>query len=129
MADAVKGAKISAGEDPEIGALCYDSRAAAPGSLFFALRGGGVDGHDFIGSAIEGGASAIVAQREDPDGAVPWVKVPDSRAAMSAMADVFFGRPSLNLKVVGVTGTNGKTTTALIFFLFSTLSSVRMNRQ
>ncbi len=114
LAETVLGAARS-GADTEVRSLCYDSRAAAEGSLFFALRGAGADGHDFIPAALAAGCAGVVSQRhpEQPD-ASPWVRVPDSRAALSAMAAAFYGHPSRGLKVAGVTGTNGKSTTALL---------------
>ncbi len=114
LAKAVNGAVLSGGGDPDVGSLCYDSRRAGPGSLFFALRGGGADGHQFVEGAIDGGASAVVVERLREEWATPSVTVGDSRAAMSAMSDAFYGRPSMSMKVAGVTGTNGKTTTALL---------------
>ncbi len=89
-----------------------DSRKVEPGSLFVAVRGEHVDGHDFIPDAIAKGAAAIVAQN---GAAVPsaatLVYVPDSRRALSSIAAAFYGNPSRALDVIGVTGTNGKTTT------------------
>ena len=93
---------------------CATTRARLrPGSLFFALRGGAADGHDFIETAIGSGASGVVADAVG-EAAAPFVKVSDSRAALSAMSDRFHGQPSRSLKIAGITGTNGKTTTALL---------------
>ncbi len=114
LAEIVDGAVLSGGEDLEIRALCYDSRAVKAGSLFFALRGGGDDGHAYVKEAIENGASAVVVEKRREEWAVPCVTVADTRAAMSAMAAAFNAHPSLSMKVVGITGTNGKTTTALL---------------
>ncbi|WP_305041619.1 UDP-N-acetylmuramoyl-L-alanyl-D-glutamate--2,6-diaminopimelate ligase [Geoalkalibacter sp.] len=98
--------------DPQISALHYDSRRVVPGSAFFALRGENADGHQFIGQAIARGAVAVVMEeaRELPAG-VAGLVVPDTRAALAEAAAVFFGDPTAGLRVVGVTGTNGKTTT------------------
>ena len=94
----------------EITALAYDSRRVAPGTLFFAVPGVHVDGHDFVAEAVAAGATAAVVERELPDVAVPQLVVANSRFALADAADEWFGRPSERLKVVGVTGTDGKST-------------------
>lgn len=99
--------------DPEIGLVDYDSRRMVPGALFVALRGSDFDGHAFAARAIEAGAVAILAEEALPL-AVPQAIVPDSRAALAAVAARFFGYPSRELTVVGITGTDGKTTTSYI---------------
>ena len=114
LAEAVNGAVISGEGDPEISSLCYDSRETSEGSLFFAINGAKTDGHEYIGQAIKLRAAAVVVDRDGVKLDVPTVGVPDGRSAMSAIADVFHGCPSASLKVAGVTGTNGKTTTALL---------------
>jgi UDP-N-acetylmuramoyl-L-alanyl-D-glutamate--2,6-diaminopimelate ligase len=103
------------GPSVEVRDLAYDARAAGPGSLFFAVPGARADGHDFAPDAVEHGAVALVVERglELP---VPQVVVRDARAAMAAAADVFFGEPTRELEVVGVTGTSGKTTTSFLLF-------------
>ncbi|KJE26326.1 UDP-N-acetylmuramyl-tripeptide synthetase family protein [Geobacillus kaustophilus] len=101
------------GGNPDIAALEMDSRRVAPGSLFFCLKGLTVDGHDFAEEAVARGAAAVVAERPlSVD--VPVVLVPDSRRAMAILADAFYGRPTHRLHLIGVTGTNGKTTTTSI---------------
>jgi UDP-N-acetylmuramoyl-L-alanyl-D-glutamate--2,6-diaminopimelate ligase len=95
---------------PLVEAISSDSRAAGPGTMFVALRGERFDGHAYVSGAIARGASVIVAERE-LESSVPVVVVPDTRVAASALADAFYDRPSQSLAVVGVTGTNGKTTT------------------
>ncbi|MEK0313066.1 UDP-N-acetylmuramoyl-L-alanyl-D-glutamate--2,6-diaminopimelate ligase [Cohnella sp. 56] len=90
-----------------------DSRAVQPGQLFFCLPGHRVDGHDFAPQAIERGAAALVVSRELPL-AVPQLLVPDVRRALAVLADSWYGRPSLKLRPIGVTGTNGKTTTTYL---------------
>jgi UDP-N-acetylmuramoyl-L-alanyl-D-glutamate--2,6-diaminopimelate ligase len=93
--------------------LAYDSRKVGPGTLFFCVPGEKVDGHEFGAAAVEAGAAALVVERElDLD--VAQVVVADARAAMAPMAAAFYGDPSGELRVVGVTGTNGKTTTAFL---------------
>ena len=99
----------------EVADLAYDTRAVAPGALFFCVRGANVDGHELAPQALEAGAAALVVER--PVAAqVPQLVVVDSRAAMAVAADVFFGHPTHELDVVGVTGTNGKTTTAHLVY-------------
>ena len=99
-----------------INSLHYDSRRAGPGALFFALPGVKVDGRTFIARAIEAGASGIVAQHapETVRTDIGWVRVANAREAMGRIAANFHGHPSRGLKVAGVTGTNGKTTTAFL---------------
>jgi UDP-N-acetylmuramoyl-L-alanyl-D-glutamate--2,6-diaminopimelate ligase len=97
----------------DVSDLAYDARRAAPGALFFCVRGARADGHDFAAEAVERGAVALVVERPlDLD--VPQLVVADSRRAMAPAADDFFGRPTEQLVVAGVTGTNGKTTTAYL---------------
>ena len=103
------GASLSVG----ISSLAYDSRAVQPGSLFFCVPGFRSDGHEYAAQAIERGAVALVVERP-LDSRVPEVVVPSARAAMALVADRFYGHPSGRLRVVGVTGTNGKTTTAFL---------------
>jgi UDP-N-acetylmuramoyl-L-alanyl-D-glutamate--2,6-diaminopimelate ligase len=95
--------------------LAYDARAVTPGALFFAVPGAHADGHDFAAEAVERGAVAVVVER-GLDLSVPQIVVRDSRAAMAPAADVFFGEPTRELEVVGVTGTSGKTTTSHLLF-------------
>jgi UDP-N-acetylmuramoyl-L-alanyl-D-glutamate--2,6-diaminopimelate ligase len=97
----------------EISALAYDSRKAGPGSLFFCVRGEKRDGHEFAAQVVEAGAVALVVERELEVG-VPQIVVPSARAAMAPLAARFHGDPTAQLRVVGVTGTNGKTTTAFL---------------
>ncbi|WP_258111451.1 UDP-N-acetylmuramoyl-L-alanyl-D-glutamate--2,6-diaminopimelate ligase [Alicyclobacillus sp. SP_1] len=97
--------------NPEITAVTADSREVTPGALFVALRGYTVDGHQYVEDAVRAGASAVVVETELPGLPVPQVVLPDTRAASAKLATVFYGFPSNRLSVVGVTGTNGKTTT------------------
>ena len=97
----------------EITALCCDSRAVAPGALFLCVPGFERDGHDFAGQAVRGGAAALLVERPLHSG-VPEVLVRSVRAAMGPVAARFYGDPSRALDVVGITGTNGKTTTAFL---------------
>ena len=100
--------------DPEITSLCYDSRKAEKGCLFFALPGKNSDGAAFALQATERGAAAIVAQKPIPQSDCPLVVVANARKAMADIAAEFHSQPSLSLKTVGITGTNGKTTTAFL---------------
>jgi UDP-N-acetylmuramoyl-L-alanyl-D-glutamate--2,6-diaminopimelate ligase len=94
-------------------AIAVDSRAAVPGSLFVAVRGERVDGHQYAKGAVTRGAAALVVERQiDVD--VPQVIVEDTRVAISQLADAFYDRPSQSLLVFGITGTNGKTTTTYL---------------
>jgi UDP-N-acetylmuramoyl-L-alanyl-D-glutamate--2,6-diaminopimelate ligase len=97
----------------DIGDLAHDTREVTPGTLFFCVPGSRVDGHDLAWEAIERGAVALVVERPlDVD--VPQLVVPGAREAMAVAADVFFGEPTKALEIAGVTGTNGKTTTAFL---------------
>ena len=97
-----------------VSGISYDSRKVIPGDLFFALPGSSDDGTMHLGEAVGRGASAAVTERDAPAQPVPVVKVPSARAAMGDAAAEFHGHPSRSLAVAGVTGTNGKSTTAWI---------------
>jgi UDP-N-acetylmuramoyl-L-alanyl-D-glutamate--2,6-diaminopimelate ligase len=106
----------------EIGDLAYDARMVGPGSLFFCIPGSRADGHDFAPDAVAKGAVALVLERP-LELEVPQLVVPDARRAMAPVADEFFGHPSEELQIAGVTGTNGKTTTAfLLYSIFAAAS-------
>jgi len=94
--------------------LAYDSRKVGLGTLFFCVPGEKTDGHDFAAAAVDAGAVGLVVERELSGLAVAQVVVPDARVAMAPLAARFFGEPTEELKVVGITGTNGKTTTAFL---------------
>ncbi len=94
----------------EVRDLAYDSRRVEPGTLFFAVPGVHVDGHDFAGGAVERGAIGLVVERELPDVGTPQLVVDRTRRAVADAADAWFGRPSEQLTVIGVTGTDGKST-------------------
>jgi UDP-N-acetylmuramoyl-L-alanyl-D-glutamate--2,6-diaminopimelate ligase len=97
----------------QVGGLAYDSRTVAPGDLFFCVSGFERDGHEFAPLALDRGAGALVVERR-LGLAAPEVLVPSTRAAMGPIAARFYGDPSAELRVVGITGTNGKTTTAFL---------------
>src|SRR3954449_5514847 len=113
LSEVMAGAGVPAVADVEVADLAYDSRAVGPGTLFFCVPGFTIDGHDFAPRAVERGAAALVVERPLALG-VPEVVVPSARAAMAPAAAAFHGDPTARLDVVGVTGTNGKTTTAFL---------------
>jgi len=104
-----------AGPGPEVRSLAYNSQRVKSGAVFFAIQGENSDGHHFVSEALGRGAVAVVSERPVPDGVeVPWIQVPKIRRALSAAARVFYGHPERALRLVGITGTNGKTTTAYL---------------
>lgn len=108
----------------DITALCIDSREVKPGAAFIAIKGSLSDGHTFIDTAIANGATVIICETMPATQAanVTYVQVKDSAAAAGQMAAAFYGHPSKGMKVIGITGTNGKTTVAtLLFNLFEAL--------
>ena len=109
---------FSATEDHTITGLTYDSRTATEGNCFFAVRGTQSDGHDYIPRAVEAGAVAVVCEQEPEkksDG-VSYIVVADTNKAMADMAAAYYDHPSRELHLVGVTGTNGKTTIATLLY-------------
>lgn len=107
--------RITGDEQAAVEAITIDSRSAGPNSLFAALRGEQLDGNKFVPSAIEKGASVILSEEPAPeDLTVTWVQTDDARAALASVAKAFHGRPDEKLKLAGITGTNGKTTTARV---------------
>jgi UDP-N-acetylmuramoyl-L-alanyl-D-glutamate--2,6-diaminopimelate ligase len=111
--------------DAQITDVEYDSRQVRPGSLFLAMRGGSVDGNRFIDAAIAAGAVAVVTDspQEPPRKDIAWALVPHGRRALGRISANFYGRPAERLALTGITGTNGKSTTA--FLLESILNSTR----
>ena len=110
--------------DVEIQGIHSDSREIAPGSLFVAVPGTQTDGHDYIGKSIESGVVAVVCERipEERPASVTFIQVADSTAALGLLASAFYGFPSQQLILIGVTGTNGKTTiVTLLYHLFRKL--------
>ena len=121
LSDLIKAIKpLSAGNkgaqentDPEIKSIHYRAQDVEPGGLFVAIAGHAADGHDYIDEAIKKGAVAVVSQRELRS-EIPIIQVADTRQALADIAARFYGRPSERLTVIGITGTNGKTTTAYL---------------
>lgn len=104
---------VNADTDMEIKGVCYDSRKAREGFIFVAVSGFKTDGHGFIPSAVSKGASVIVCEKT-PQIDIPYVLVPNCRKALALISRNFFGSPTDNMTVIGVTGTNGKTTTTYL---------------
>lgn len=116
---------VTGNKSPDITAVEFDSRKVVPGSLFVAVRGTKSDGHDFVDEAINSGATTLICEKlpERPDNRICWIKTGDSAKALGIVSSAFYGDPSKNLRLVGVTGTNGKTTIAtLLFRMFTGLS-------
>lgn len=100
--------------DVEINGIVYDSRKARKGDLFICVSGFTKDGHDFIGDALQKGAVAFVVEKDVDVKGAAVVRVPNSRLAMPRLASVFYGNPTQKLRLIGITGTNGKTTTTYL---------------
>ena len=117
LKELLKGIEVldaTADMEMEIPRVSYDSRATQPGDLFVAMTGFAADGHAFIGKARAAGAAAVLCQKLPEDPAVPYVRVADSRRALAEVGANFFGHPADSMTMVGVTGTNGKTTTTYL---------------
>ena len=110
------GGHLHSGGDPEISGLDYNSRRVQPGYVFVAMRGETSDGNRHIDSALKNGAVAVVtdSKSENRRPNVPWAVVTSGRRALSHMSANFYGHPANKLKVIGITGTNGKTTTSFL---------------
>ena len=100
----------------DINGIAIDSRAVKPGHLFVAMHGGAVDGHDYIQKAIDNGAVAVIGDRNLSGFSVPYVQLEDSRQALTFLAAAFYNWPARKLTVIGVTGTDGKTTTCNLIY-------------
>jgi len=113
LAAHVPGAVVAGDASVPVTAVTHDSRKAGPGALFVAIRGTSIDGNRFVEAARKKGAAAV-ASEEAPHPGGPWVRVPDAREALATLAAEVLGRPADALRLVGVTGTNGKTTTTYL---------------
>ena len=114
LLDEARLASVSSVPDREVTGVTHDSRRVTKGSIFCAVRGARFDGHDFVASAIADGAVAVIVDESssEVDASVPQIVVDDVRLAMGRLSTAFWGNPSSVLEVIGITGTNGKTTTA-----------------
>src|SRR5438270_13397653 len=101
------------GGDPEVSGLDYNSRRVQPGWVFVAMCGESSDGNKYIDAALKHGAAAVVTDSvsELPRAGIPWAVVSHGRRALAQMSANFYGHPAEKLKIIGITGTNGKTTT------------------
>ena len=115
LSAALSPTEVVGDDSVEIADLAYAAGAVRPGALFFCVPGSRADGHDFAAAAVERGAAALVVERQVPV-AVPQIVVEETRAAMPAAAAAFFGYPTRELEVAGVTGTTGKTTTTYLLY-------------
>jgi len=118
LRDVLRGIPVLAGGEPgteEIAGIAYNSKSVRPGSLFAALRGAARNGLDFVAEAEANGAAAVLSSWPRPQASrAAWVQVADAREALALAAANFYGHPADGMKVVGVTGTKGKTTTTYL---------------
>src|SRR4051794_38422505 len=122
--DLLDGAEfLSQSGNPDVSSVEYDSRRVKPGCVFVAMRGETSDGNRFIDQAIQSGAVAVVtdSQEQSPRAGVAWAVVPRGRRALARVSANFYKRPAERIAVTGITGTNGKSTTA--FLIESILSA------
>ena len=116
LAELLRGVEVLSTNVPgdrDIPVLVYDSRKAVPGCLFAAITGFAADGNRFIPMALERGAAAVLTAKK-PENSVPYILVPDDRLALAQVSANFYRRPATSMKMIGVTGTNGKTTVTLL---------------
>jgi len=117
LTDVMDGVKVRSWEgspQAEVSSLAYDARRVSPGSVFCTWKGLQQDGHAFVPDALQRGAVAVVAEKRLADLSVPNIRVESGRRALGRMAANFYGHPSRQLQVVGITGTNGKTSTSML---------------
>lgn len=126
LLSALPDVAVGAAGDPQISGIVADSRRAERGSLFVAVSGGNVDGHRFIPDAVQRGAVAVVGERDlGSELSVLYARVPDGRAALALLAAAWHGFPARHLRVIGVTGTDGKTTTATFIHAILTAAGLK----
>ena len=113
LLDQVPVTELAADPETEITTVCYDSRRVTPGALFVAVSGFASDGNRFIPMALEKGAAVVVTGKK-PEGKVPYVLVESDRLALALISTNYFGHPAASMKMIGITGTNGKTTSTLL---------------
>ncbi len=115
--------------DTTVTAVTYDSRQAGPGAVFVALRGVNADGASFARDALNRGAVAVVSEVSAPRGVTqPWIQVPDARLSLAALSATLYDHPSEELTLVGITGTNGKTTTSYLLTSIFEAAGIRCGR-
>ncbi len=127
LISSLKPKQLVGPKNPEISALTFDSRKVTPGSMFVAVRGTAVDGHSFIPLLEHSGVAAIVCEKL-PEKILPgitYIVVENSAIALGLLSSEWFGHPSRKLKLVGVTGTNGKTTTATLIYEMARLMGLK----
>jgi UDP-N-acetylmuramoyl-L-alanyl-D-glutamate--2,6-diaminopimelate ligase len=121
------GGRVQA--EAQLSSIAYDSRGVTPGAVFVALRGANADGVRFAPQAIAKGAVAVVAESAAPAGVtVPWIRVSNAREALAALAAAFYRNPTDDLALVGITGTNGKTTTSYVLASIFEAAGVKCGR-
>lgn len=104
----------TADPDMDVGDISYDSRRTKDKDLFVAIKGFESDGHEYIGAAVKNGAAAVICEEKPKEGGVPYILVPNSREALALSSRSYFGDPASRMKLVGITGTNGKTTSTML---------------
>ena len=115
LLEGIDAGRPPGGLDAEVRGLACDSRRIQPGWLFAALKGATHNGNDFVGAALAAGATAVISEQAAPaDVPAVWVQVPNARRALAQAAANFYGHPARRVRVIGITGTNGKTTTCYL---------------
>ena len=110
----LEGARVRGQLDAEVTGIAYDSRRVSPGDLFVAVKGELTDGNLYVEQALARGAVACVSDQSPTDDSTIWIQVPDARVGMARLARAFYGDPSRELTLIGITGTKGKTTTTYL---------------
>src|SRR3982751_1273837 len=113
--DLLNGAEVLASSgNPRVTGVEYDSRQVKPGDVFVAMKGETSDGNRFIEQAIAAGAVAVITDSDEPPGKGAWAKVAHGRRALAVVSSNFYGHPAEKIALTGITGTNGKSTTAFL---------------